>query len=100
MSKLGDKAMGILTAVGLTLPIAIAVRWGALRLVPLLVPKGRLKTVGASWLGGLVGNYVAQALAAGPTVAGVSLWGAVVGSFLVLLALGLHPFLRILVGRT
>lgn len=91
--------MGVLAALGLTLLTAIAARWLVVRLVPILAPKGRLKTVGLAWLVGLAGNYLAHWVAPGPTVGGVSLWGAMAGSLVAVLARGLYPFLRIMVGR-
>ena len=92
--------MGFLAAVGLPLLIAISVRWLANRTVPVLVPKERLRTVGIGWLVGLAGGYLTHAVAPGPTLGGVSLWGAIAGSAMGILGLGLYPFLRILVGRT
>jgi len=91
--------MRILSAIGFTLLIAMAIRWLGIRLVPLLMPRARLKTLGIGWLGGLAGNFVAQALGPGPEVIGVSLWGAIGGAAVAILAMGLFPFLRILAGR-
>ncbi|GEM_PF-5215854 len=91
--------MGVLAAVGLTLPIAVVARWLVVRLAPLLTPKGKLKTWGVGWATGLAGSYLAGLVAPGPTLAGVSLWGAAVGALIGILALGLYPFLKIMVGR-
>lgn len=91
--------MEILTAIGLALPIAIAARWLVLKGAPLLVTKGRLKTWGLAWVLGIGGNYLAKLLWPGPTLGGVSLWGTAVGALVAVLALGLYPFLKIMVGR-
>ncbi|MFQ5827446.1 MAG: hypothetical protein ACE5IA_08840 [Dehalococcoidia bacterium] len=85
----------------LLLFIAIGVRFLGQRVVPLAMPRGRLKTVGLGWVGGLVGSLVDGALWHwGPQVGGIYLVAAVLGSALFILGLGLIPFFRILLGRT
>ncbi|MBI2917736.1 MAG: hypothetical protein HYY01_07045 [Chloroflexi bacterium] len=88
-----------MAALGLTLVAAIAARWLVLRFTPVLAPKGKLKTVGLAWLLGLAGSYLAGWLAPGPTLGGASIWGAIAGALVAVLARGLYPFLRIMVGR-
>jgi uncharacterized membrane protein YeaQ/YmgE (transglycosylase-associated protein family) len=85
----------------LLLFIAIGVQFLGQRVVPLVMPRGRLKTVGLGWVGGLVGSLVDGALWQwGPQVVGIYLVAAVLGSALFILGVGLIPFFRILLGRT
>jgi len=71
------------------------------RLVPLLMPSGRRKTITMAWIGGLAGTIIAAfAWESGPVVAGINLIAAFAGSFLFLVIAGLFPFVRIAIGKT
>jgi uncharacterized membrane protein YeaQ/YmgE (transglycosylase-associated protein family) len=81
--------------------IAILIKVVGSRLAPIFMPSGWRETIASGWVGGLVGSLVDDALwQFGPSVAGINLIAALIGSSLFILALGLFPFIKILVGRT
>ena len=82
------------------LAIAILLTLGGNKLVPVVMPGGRLRTIGLGWAGGFLGSLVDRILwQFGPEVAGVNLVAAVVGCALFILFLGLYPFIKILLGK-
>ena len=71
------------------------------RLVPVIMPTGRWRTIALGWIGGLAGSLMGNAWwQSGPRVAEISLVFAFVGSALFILLLGLLPFIKILLGKT
>ncbi len=82
------------------LAIAILLRLVGNKLVPVVMPGGRLKTIGLGWVGGFFGSWLDSVLwHFGPEVAGVNLVAAVVGCALFILFLGLYPFIKILLRK-
>ena len=71
------------------------------RLVPVIMPTGRRRTIALGWIGGLAGSLMGSVWwQSGPRVAEINLVAAFVGSALVILLLGLLPFIKILLGKT
>ncbi|MFC1906933.1 hypothetical protein ACFLW8_02480 [Chloroflexota bacterium] len=84
----------------LLLAIAIVVRLLGIKLAPLLMPSGRVRTVALGWLGGFLASLVDIVFwQLGPQVAGISLIAAVIGCALFILAFGVTPFVKILLGK-
>lgn len=85
----------------LLLGVAIAVRYLGRRLVPLLMPPGRLKTIAVGLVGGFIGSLVVNRFHFGDwsVVARTNLLGAAIGAAFFILLLGVIPFLKILFGR-
>jgi uncharacterized membrane protein YeaQ/YmgE (transglycosylase-associated protein family) len=84
----------------LLLALAIAVRWLGVRLVPLLMPTGKIRTVALGWLGGFLASLLDKVLwKLGPEVFDISLVAAFIGCALFILALGVAPFVKILLGK-
>lgn len=82
------------------LAIAILLRLAGNKLVPVVMPSGRLLTIGLGWAGGFLGSLLDSVLwQFGPEVAGINLVAAVVGCALFILFLGLYPFIKILLGK-
>ncbi|MBA7694750.1 hypothetical protein ES703_103363 [subsurface metagenome] len=82
------------------LTIAILLRLIGNRLVPLVMPRGRLRTIALGWVGGFLGSWVDSVLwQFGPGVAGINLAAAVIGCALAMLLLGIAPFIKILLGK-
>ena len=82
------------------LAIAILLRLVGNKLVPVVMPSGRLLTIGLGWAGGFLGSLLDSVLwQFGPEVARVNLVAAVVGCALFILFLGLYPFIKILLGK-
>jgi len=84
----------------LLLAIAIVVRLLGIKLAPLLMPSGRVRTVALGWLGGFLVSLLDKVLwQFGPEVAGISLVAATIGCILFILGLGIAPFVKILLGK-
>ena len=82
------------------LAIAILLRLVGNKLVPVVMPSGRLRTIGLGWTGGFLGSLLDSVLwQFGPEVAGINLVAAAVGCVLFILFLGLYPFIKILLGK-
>jgi uncharacterized membrane protein YeaQ/YmgE (transglycosylase-associated protein family) len=82
------------------LAIAIVVRLAGNRLVPVAMPRGRIRTIALGWAGGFVGSWVdSLCWQFGPEVAGINLLAAVIGSVLFILLLGVFPFIKILLSK-
>lgn len=82
------------------LAITILVRFAGNKLVPLLMPSGRLRTVALGWVGGFLTSLADNIFwQLGPQVAGISLVAAVIGGALFILGLGIAPFIKILMGK-
>ncbi len=84
----------------LLVSVAIAMRWLGVRLVPLLMPTGKIRTVAVGWLGGFLASLLDKILwQLGPEVFEISLVAAFIGCVLFILALGVAPFVKILLGK-
>ena len=84
----------------LILTIAVLVRWLGSKLVPLLIPGGRFKTVAVGWAGGFAASWLDGILwQFGPQVAGINLVAAVIGCILLILGLGVAPFVKTMLWR-
>ncbi len=82
------------------LAIAILFRLVGNKLVPVVMPTGRLRTIGLGWAGGFLGSLSDSVLwQFGPEVAGINLVAATIGCALFILFFGLFPFIKILLGR-
>jgi len=82
------------------LAIAILLRLVGNKLVPVVMPTGRLRTIGLGWAGGFLGSLSDSVLwQFGPDVAGINLVAATIGCALFILLFGLFPFIKILLGR-
>jgi uncharacterized membrane protein YeaQ/YmgE (transglycosylase-associated protein family) len=81
------------------LAIAVLLRFVGNKLAPVVMPRGRLKTIGVGWVGGFFGSWLDSVLwQFGPEVAGINL-AAAVGCAVFILFLGLFPFIKILLGK-
>ncbi|MDO8491998.1 MAG: hypothetical protein Q7T04_08310 [Dehalococcoidia bacterium] len=70
-------------------------------MVPLAMPEGIIKTVVIGMVGGLVGSLLGGlVLRFMPSLVGINLLGAVIGTAVFILARGAFPFVKILLGRT
>ncbi len=82
------------------LAIAILLRFIGNKLIPVVMPAWRLRTIALGWVGGFLGSladsFVGQF---GPEVAGINLMAAVIGCALFVLLLGIAPFIKILLGK-
>ena len=82
------------------LAIAILLRFVGNKLVPVVMPTGRLRTIGLGWAGGFLGSLSDSVLwQFGPEVAGINLVAATIGCALFILFFGLFPFIKILLGK-
>ena len=87
---------------GFFILLAIAILLGRIgnKLVPLVMPAGRLRTIALGWAGGFLGSWVDGVWwQFGPKVAGINLVAAVVGCALFILFVGIVPFIKILLGK-
>ncbi len=82
------------------LAIAILLRFVGYKLIPVVMPAWRLRTIALGWVGGFLGSLVDSLLSQfGPEVAGINLVAAVIGCALFILFLGIAPFIKILLGK-
>ena len=82
------------------LAIAVLLRYIGNKLVPVVMPTGWLKTIALGWAGGFLGSWVDSVWwQFGPNVAGINLLAAVIGCGLLILVLGIAPFVKILLGK-
>jgi len=82
------------------LAIAILLRFIGFKLIPLVMPTGRVRTIALGWVGGFLGSLLDSLLRQfGPEVAGINLVAAVIGCALFILFLGIAPFIKILLGK-
>jgi len=82
------------------LAIAILLRFIGYKLIPSVMPTGRVRTIILGWVGGFLGSLVDSLLSQfGPEVAGINLVAAVIGCALFILFLGIAPFIKILLGK-
>jgi len=82
------------------LAIAILLRFIGYRLIPSVMPTGRLRTIALGWVGGFLGSLIDGLFSQfGPEVAGINLVAAVIGCALFILLLGIAPFIKILLGK-
>lgn len=83
----------------LLLAIAIAVRFLVRKLLPLALPKSRLKAIALGWLAGLAASLLERLLGPWePQVAGVHVLAAFVGSGVAIVGWGIWPFVAIFLG--
>ena len=81
------------------LAMATLLRLVSNKLIPVVIPTGRLKTIGLGWAGGFLGSWVdSLCWQFGSDVVGVNLLAAVVDCALFIVLLGIYPFIKILVG--
>ena len=84
----------------LLLLIAILARVIGSRLIPVLMPKSRVKTVAVGFLGGLAGSLIDRfTIHFGPEVWEINIVAAIIGCVVFVFVLGIYPFVRILVRR-
>ena len=82
------------------LAIAILLRFIGYKLIPSVMPTGRVRTIVLGWVGGFLGSLVDSLLSQfGPEVAEINLVAAVIGCALFILFLGIAPFIKILLGK-
>ena len=82
------------------LAIAILLRFIGNKLIPIAMPTCRLRTIGLGWVGGFLGSLADSLWGQfGPEIAGINLVAAVIGCALLILFLGIAPFLKILLGK-
>ncbi len=82
------------------LAIAILLRFIGNKLIPLVMPTERVRTIALGWVGGFLGS-LADGLwwQFGPDVAEINLVAAVIACALFILFLGITPFIKILLGK-
>ncbi|MFC2039539.1 hypothetical protein ACFLST_01995 [Chloroflexota bacterium] len=102
--KRGKLAWGqrveVVAGLFLLLFVAVLIRSIGNRLVPLVMPRHRLKTIAVGFGGGVIGGLVDQLTwKLSPELVGVHLVAGVAGCVLAILVYGLIPFLRIMIGR-
>ena len=82
------------------LAIAILLRLIGNKLAPVIMPTGLLRTIVVGLAGGFLGSLVDNILwQFGPKVAGINLVAAAIGSALLIIILGLVPFIKIFLGK-
>ena len=82
------------------LAIVILLRFIGYKLIPIVMPAWRLRTIALGWVGGFLGSLVDSLWwQFGPEVAGINLVAAVIGCTLFILLLGIAPFIKILLGK-
>ena len=82
------------------LAIAVLLRLIGNKLAPVIMPTGRLRTIGLGWAGGFLGSLLDSVLwQFGPEVGGINLVAAAVGCALFILFYGLFPFIKIFMGK-
>jgi len=70
------------------------------RLLPFVMPGGRLKTIAVGFSGGAIGSLVDRfTWEYGPEFVGVHLAASIIGGILFIICYGLMPFVRIMMGR-
>lgn len=92
--------MEIVAGLFLLLFFAILIRRIGNRLLPLVMPRNRLKTIAVGFAGGIIGSLVDRfTWEYSPEVVGVYLVASVIGCILFIICYGIMPFARIMVGR-
>ena len=82
------------------LAIVILLRFIGYKLIPIVMPAWRFRTIALGWVGGFLGSLVDSLWwQFGPEVAGINLVAAVIGCTLFILLLGIAPFIKILLGK-
>lgn len=82
------------------LAIAILLRLIGHRLIPIVMPAGRIRIIALGWIGGFLGSLADSFWSQfGPEIAGIYLVAAVIGCALFILFLGIAPFVKILLGK-
>ncbi len=82
------------------LAIAILLRFIGNKLIPVVMPTWRLRTIALGWVGGFLGSLAASLWwQFGLEVAEINLVAAVIGCALFILFLGIAPFIKILLGK-
>jgi len=92
--------MEVFAGLLLLLFLVIIIRRMGNRLIPLVMPESRLKSIGVGFGGALIGSLVDRfTLKGGPEVWEVYLAASIVGCILFTIGYGLLPFVKIAVGR-
>jgi len=92
--------MEILAGLLLLLCLVILIRRIGNRLLPLVMPENRLKTMAVGFAGGVVGSLVDRLTwEHGPEVFGVYLVASIIGCILFIICYSLMPFIRIMMGK-
>ncbi len=82
------------------LAISIILRYIGNKLVPLVMPTGRLKVIIVGWVGGFVGSILDKTFwQLGPVVAEISIAAAAIGCAVFIVILGIAPFIKIMLGK-
>ena len=82
------------------LAMAVLLRFIGNKLIPVVMPTGRFKTIALGWAGGFLGSWIdSLCWQFGPEVAGVNLVAAAIGCALSIFLLGIYPFIKILLGK-
>ena len=85
----------------LLLALSILVWEAGNRLVPLIMPPSRIRTVALGVVGGLVANLILGWFYSwGPSLAGINPLYALLGTVIAVLFVGVLPFLRLLLRRS
>jgi len=80
--------------------ISIALRYIGNKLVPLVMPTGRVKVIVVGWVGGFVGSILDKTFwHLGPLVAEISVAAAAIGCALFIVFVGIAPFIKIMLGK-
>ena len=92
--------MEVLAGLLLLLFLVILIRRTGNRLVPLIMPESRLKSIGVGFGGALIGSSIDRVpRKGGPEIWEVYLVASIVGCILVTIGYGLLPFVKIMIGR-
>ncbi len=92
--------MEIVAGLFLLFFLAILIRRIGNRLLPLVMPRHRLKTIAVGFGGGVIGSLVDRfTWEFGPEFVGAHWVASIIGCILFILCYGLMPFLRIMMGR-
>ncbi len=85
----------------LVLAIAVLVRAATKKLLPMVMPPSRLKTLLAVFIGALAGTLLFRLCHLGDAtvVAEANLIGAFLGAVVFLLLFGLYPFIKVFLGK-
>lgn len=80
--------------------MAVLLRFIGNKLIPVVMPTGRFKTIALGWAGGFLGSWIdSLCWQFGAEVAGVNLVAAAIGCALSIFLLGIYPFIKILLGK-
>ena len=82
------------------LAIAVLVWLTGTKVAPVLMPGGTLRTIALGWAGGFMASWLDSTLwQVGPSLAEINPVAAGIGCGVLILCLGIAPFIKILLGR-